>query len=112
MAAATISTTASNHPGVAAVPWPAGIRWCRNSSSKAEKARTIVNALSQEKLPLNISQPWVTTMHTPATSATGWGANKANGTTNWVKWLAATSTRWSGFGRWWKNQVNGLGIGW
>ena len=72
----------------------------------------MVTRFSQEKLPLASSHAWVTTMASAATPATGWGANSPNGTTSWVAWLASTSARCSGRGRWWKNQLRGPGSGW
>src|ERR1700731_4804185 len=81
-------------------------------SSMALNARTIVTQLSQAKLPDATSHSWVTTTMPAATLATGCGANNPNGTTSWAKWLPATSTRCSGLGRWWKNQLNGPGMGW
>ena len=39
------------------------------------------------------------------------GEQQPKGTTSWAKWLPATSTRCSGLGRWWKNQLSGPGIG-
>ena len=78
----------------------------------ALNARTIVTQLSQEKLPDATSHSWVTTTMPAATLATGCGANNPNGTMSWAKWLPATSTRCSGLGRWWKNQLNGPGMGW
>ena len=72
----------------------------------------MVIRLSQEKLPLTSSQLWVPTTASPATVATGWGANRKNGTTSWVAWLASTSARCRRFGRWWKYQLRGPGRGW
>jgi hypothetical protein len=78
----------------------------------AETASTMVIRLSQEKLPLTSSQAWVTITARAATVATGWGANRPNGTTSWVAWLASTSARWTGLGRWWNHQLRGPGRGW
>ena len=72
----------------------------------------IVTALSQAKLPLSISHSWVTMMLAAAMPATGCGVNSRKGTTSWATWLAATSTRCNGIGRWWNHQLSGPGIGW
>ena len=78
----------------------------------AEKASTMVIRLSHEKLPETSSQAWVTTITRADRRATGWGANRPNGTSSWVAWLASTSARCRGLGRWWKNQLRGPGRGW
>ena len=59
----------------------------------------IVSQFSQAKLPESTSHSWVTITIAAAMLATGCGANSANGTTSWAKWLPATSTRCSGLGR-------------
>ena len=74
-------------------------------------ANRIVTQLSQAKLPDATSHSWVTTMIAAAMLATGCGANNPNGTISCEKWLPATSIRCSGFGRWWKNQLSGPGMG-
>ena len=71
----------------------------------------MVRKLSHEKFPLSTNQACVSTMIAPAIDATGCGANRKNGTTSWAKKLPSTSMRWSGLGRWWKNQLRLLGIG-
>src|SRR5947209_19394287 len=71
----------------------------------------IVNQFSQAKLPEATSHSWVTTTMAPAMLATGWGANRPNGTASCDTWLPATSTRCSGLGIWWKNQLSGPGMG-
>src|SRR5215218_3991495 len=65
----------------------------------ALKPRTMVTQFSQAKLPDSTSHSWVTITIAPAIPATGCGANSANGTISWAKWLPATSTRCSGLGR-------------
>ncbi len=71
----------------------------------------MVIQFSQAKLPDSTSHSCVATMIPAAYEATGCGVNSNTGTTSWVTWLAAHSTRCSGFGRWWKNQLSGPGIG-
>src|SRR5262245_15516491 len=78
----------------------------------ADSASAMVKKLSHEKLPLRTSQHWVTTMTRAPVVAIGSGANNNHGTTSCATWLAATSTRCIGFGRWWKYQLSGFGIGW
>ncbi|CAM5244260.1 hypothetical protein SXANM310S_04140 [Streptomyces xanthochromogenes] len=75
-------------------------------------ARTTVSQFSQAKFPESTSHNWVQMIRQAAMLATGCGVNRAMGTTSWTTWLAATSTRCRGFGRWWKNQLSGPGIGW
>src|SRR5689334_2370614 len=72
----------------------------------AGRASTIVSQLSQAKLPESTSHSWVAMMTPAAALATGCGVNNKKGTTSWAKWLAATSTRCNGLGRWWKNQLS------
>lgn len=72
----------------------------------------MVAQFSQAKLPDRTSQSWVRTISEAAAVAIGCGVKRRTGTTSWVKWFAATSTRWRGLGRWWKNQLSGPGIGW
>lgn len=79
--------------------------------STADTASTIVIQFSQEKLPDRTSHSWVRIISEAAAVAIGCGVKSRNGTTSWVTWLAAASTRCNGFGRWWKNQLNGPGIG-
>lgn len=67
---------------------------------------------SQAKFPDSTSHSCVTIISAAAADATGCGANSRNGTTSCVIWFAAASARCSGFGRWWKNQLSGPGIGW
>ncbi len=67
--------------------------------SIALTARMIVTQFSHAKLPDSTSHNCVTMTIAAATLATGCGANSANGTTSWAKWLPATSTRCSGLGR-------------
>lgn len=81
-------------------------------SSTADRASTIVIQFSQEKLPDRTSHNWVRIISEAAAVAIGCGVNSSTGRASWVKWLAATSTRWNGLGRWWKNQLSGPGIGW
>ena len=71
----------------------------------------IVSQFSQAKFPDATSHNCVTMTTAPATEPTGCGANNANGATSCEKWLPATSTRCSGLGRWWKNQLSGPGMG-
>ena len=71
----------------------------------------MVIQFSQEKLPDRTSHSWVRIISDAAAVAIGCGVNSRTGTTSWVTWLAATSTRCSGLGRWWKNQLSGPGIG-
>ena len=66
---------------------------------------------SQEKFPLRTSQHCVTTMKRAATDAMGCGKKRNHGATSCAKWLPRTSALWSGFGRWWKYQESGFGIG-
>src|SRR3954452_14606516 len=77
-----------------------------------EVARMTASQFSHEKFPDAINQSWVTMMMAAATPAYGCGASSPNGTISWVRWLAATSMRWSGFGSRWKYQLSGPGIGW
>ncbi|CAM5563065.1 hypothetical protein SGLAM104S_09691 [Streptomyces glaucescens] len=72
----------------------------------------MVIQFSQAKLPDSTSHSWVTIIRDAAAVATGCGVNSRNGTASWVTWFAATSTRCSGFGSRWKNQLSGPGIGW
>src|SRR5689334_1041908 len=72
---------------------------CVSGTAMALQPRMIVSQFSQAKLPDNTSHSCVTITIAPATLAIGCGANSANGTTNWAKWLPATSTRCSGLGR-------------
>ena len=76
-----------------------GSNQAADDASITLQARMIVTQFSQAKLPESTSHNWVTTMIAAATLATGCGANNPNGTTNWAKWLPATSTRCSGLGR-------------
>ena len=81
------------------------------ASGRIGSASTMASQLSHAKLPLMTSQSWVTIMIAAQVPATGCGRNKPNGTTSWVTWFAATSTRCNGFGNRWKYQLNGPGIG-
>src|SRR5262245_45981882 len=89
-----------------------GRTWASNDPSTAAQASAMVRKFSHEKLPLSTNHDCVTMMITAAMDESGSGANRNQGTTSCAAWLAATSTLWSGLGRWWKYQLNGLGIGW
>lgn len=84
----------------------------RGVQSITESASAIVSQFSQAKFPDRTSQSWVRTISPAAALATGCGVNSRKGTRSWVTWLAATSTRCTGRGRRWKNQLSGPGIGW
>src|SRR5690606_21225885 len=88
-----------------------GTRGASDGSRRAERASTTVIQFSHAKLPDSTSHSWVRIISAAAAEATGGGANTRNGTTSWVTWLAAASTRCSGRGRWWKNRLSGPGIG-
>lgn len=102
-------TTTSYQSGGAA---RAGGRPANGVQSITESASAMVSQFSQAKLPDRTSQSWVSTIRAAAALATGCGVNSRKGTSSWVTWLAATSTRCTGRGRWWKNQLSGPGIGW
>lgn len=70
-----------------------------------------MSQFSQAKLPDTTSQSWVRMTIAAAALATGCGVNSATGTTSCAKWLAAVSTRWTGRGSRWKNQLSGPGMG-
>ncbi len=101
----TARTTTTYHSGAS------GTSGASAGNAITGRASTIVIQFSQAKLPDSTSHSCVTIIRAAAAVATGCGANSANGTTSWVTWLAATSTRCNGFGRWWKNQLSGPGIG-
>src|SRR5918999_1222482 len=87
----TASTTIAYHSGACG-----GRVGAEPGNRTADRAMTTVSQLSQEKLPDAISHSWVTIIRTAAQVATGCGVNSRNGTTSWVTWLAAVSTRCSG----------------
>src|ERR1700738_4047629 len=94
-------TSPTNHSGA---PGSAGGAGIGSTAAAAElsialKARVIVSQFSQAKLPESTNHSWVMTTIAAAALATGCGANNPNGTTSWVKWWTATSTRCSGLGR-------------
>src|SRR5205807_8014167 len=110
MSPVTARTTTTYQPdGATTRPWCThGNTVDSDRSLTAEKASVSVIQFSQEKFPDRINHPCVTITITPATPATGCGANSPNGTTSWVRWFAATSTRCNRFGRWWKYQLSGF----
>lgn len=67
--------------------------------SRTDRATTIVIQFSQLKFPDRTSHSWVAIIRQAAAVAIGCGVNRSTGTTSWVKWFAATSIRWTGFGR-------------
>lgn len=103
--AATARTTTTYQSGAS------GVAGGSAGSSRAGTASTIVIQLSQEKLPDSTSHSWVRIIRDAAAVAIGCGVKSRNGTISWVTWLAATSTRCSGLGSRWKNQLSGPGIG-
>ena len=108
------STAATNHTGASGTGGGVDTGTTRENAvaSTALNASRIVSQFSHAKLPEATSHSCVTITIPAATDATGCGANSANGTTSCATWLPATSIRCSGLGRWWKNQLNGPGIGW
>src|SRR5438045_9778818 len=104
-------TATTNHAGEpCCVGGSTGRIFSSHALSNAMIPRAIVTKFSQEKLPDSTSQSCVTTMTSPAAPATGCGANNSQGTTSLAAWLAATATRCSPGGGWWKYQLNGPGI--
>ncbi len=71
----------------------------------------MVSQFSQAKLPDATSHNCVTSTAQAAAPATGCGVNSSTGTRSWATWLAAVSTRCTGAGSRWKNQLSGPGIG-
>src|SRR2546428_834284 len=107
MSAVAASTTPWYQCGVASK-----CGWCATTEpSRADTAITMVSQFSQAKLTDATSHSCVTIMNAAATDATGCGVNNNAGAPSCATWFAATSTRCSGSGRRWKNQLNGPGIG-
>ena len=88
------------------------MRVCRNVSVIGANARIMVSTLSQAKLPVTTSQPWVRITSSPAMLPTVPGTNRRNGTTSCTMWLPSTSSRWIGFGSRCAMRLTGFGIGW